>query len=58
MELLGVITSLAKRKPDGFESHILHHADISQLVEGLTCNEDVVGSSPTIGTIAVKPGAN
>lgn len=28
MELLGVITSLAKRKTDGFESHILHHMPV------------------------------
>jgi hypothetical protein len=34
-----------------FESHSVLHASLAQLVEHLTCNEDVVGSIPTGGSI-------
>lgn len=35
----------------GFESHTLRQAGIAQLVEHLTCNQGVRGSSPRAGTI-------
>src|SRR5690554_6757517 len=36
----------------GFNSRQLRHlADVAQLEEQLTCNQQVVGSSPTVGSI-------
>ena len=38
-----------------FEPVNLHHyADLAQLVEQLTCNQQVVGSSPIVGTMRVQ----
>ena len=38
-----------------FEPCILHHAPLAQLVERLTVNQDVDGSSPPVGVIYGKP---
>ena len=32
-----------------FEPYSDHHADVAQLAEQLTCNQQVIGSSPIIG---------
>ena len=35
----------------GFDSRQLrHYADVAQLVEQLTCNQQVAGSSPIVGS--------
>lgn len=41
--ILPCVGSIPTRHPKGF-------ADIAQMVERLTCNQDVVGSMPTVGT--------
>ena len=43
----GVCKTLIRR----FESDSVLHATLAQLVERFTCNEDVVGSIPTGGSI-------
>lgn len=48
----GVLTPLAKRKSDGFDSHVVHlNGRLFQRREGNPYKIEVVGSSPTSPTI-------
>lgn len=43
--------SALQAESDQFDSDILHIASVAQLVEQLICNQQVVGSSPSIGSL-------
>ena len=48
MGLHGVVTSLAKRKSDEFDSRMFHqYASVAKLVRLQTFNLEIVGSNPT-----------